>query len=92
MSKNKSAIEPVFTTEVLLPRVQRIGGRDIEITYLGYNLHGEATWILWNVREPNLIGMLRQGPLGITFEQTTSAGAMVHKGLTRDGVRAMLEA
>ncbi|MBB4071159.1 hypothetical protein EII31_06715 [Leucobacter sp. OH2974_COT-288] len=87
---NSGQVEPIFATEMLVPQVQRIGNRDIEVTYLGTNTFGESTWILWNAQEPTLIGMLRQADGKFTFEQRTSVGAMQHSDLTREKVQLML--
>lgn len=72
----------VLSTQRLVPRVQRIGGREIEVTFLGNNTHGQPTWILWNATEPYLIGVLRQGAIGYTFEQRTSTGVMLHEEIS----------
>lgn len=69
-------------TERMLPQVQRMGERDIEITFLGLNSDGRPSWILWNPFEPHLIGLLTQGRLGYNFEQRTSMGVFVHENIS----------
>jgi hypothetical protein len=86
------AIEPIFGTQRLLPVKQKLGEREIEVTFLGNNADGQPTWILWNAKEPLLIGVLRQGKLGYTFEQRTSVGPMVHENLSTARVQRMLGA
>lgn len=66
-------------TQRMVPVVQRMGDRDIEVTFLGQNAKGQPTWILWNAGSPYLIGLLSQGGLGFTFEQRTSNGVLVHE-------------
>ncbi|WP_449278116.1 hypothetical protein [Leucobacter sp. GX24907] len=72
----------VLSTQRMVPTVQRFGGRSIEITFLGNNTHGQPTWILWNPDEPYLIGVLNQGKIGFTFEQSTSQGVMLHEDIS----------
>ncbi|MBK0417759.1 hypothetical protein JD276_01740 [Leucobacter sp. CSA1] len=72
----------VLSTQRMVPTVQRFGDRDIEVTFLGNNTFGQPTWILWNAREPYLIGILRQGRIGFTFEQRTSQGVMLHEDIS----------
>lgn len=74
----------------LMPSVQRIGERDIEITYLGTNAHGQPTWIMWNASEPYLIGMLSRGKMGYHFEQRTSSGVMLHENISLNRVQRAL--
>ena len=71
-----------LSTERLMPSMQRIGGRNIEITFLGPNAQGQPTWIMWNAEEPHLIGMLCQGRIGYHFEQRTSSGVLVHENVS----------
>lgn len=78
---------PVFSTERLMPKVERFGDKDIEVTYLGENANGFATWILWNSNDPYLIGMLIQGDQGFTFEQRTSGGVMLHQDVSFSRIR-----
>ena len=66
----------------MMPRIQRMGERDIEVTFLGLNASGRPTWILWNSREPHLIGLLTQGRLGYNFEQRTSMGVFMHENIS----------
>ncbi len=74
----------------LMPVVQRIGSRNIEITYLGKNSEGLPTWIMWNAAEPHLIGLLRQGRMGYHFEQRTSSGVMLHENISLSRVQRAL--
>lgn len=71
-----------LSTRAMVPTVQRFGTREIEITFLGNNTHGQPTWLLWNPAEPYLIGVLRQGKLGFTFEQRTDQGVMLLEGIS----------
>lgn len=71
-----------LSTRAMVPTVQRFGTREIEITFLGNNSFGQPTWMLWNPAEPYLIGLLRQGKLGFTFEQRTDQGIMVLEGIS----------
>ncbi|KAM9862986.1 hypothetical protein ACI1US_01124 [Leucobacter sp. BZR 635] len=64
-------------TDRLMPNIQRFGKQAIEFTFLGPNIHGQPTWIMWNASEPNFIGMLSQGKMGYHFEQRTGDG--VHR-------------
>ncbi|PRI11394.1 hypothetical protein [Leucobacter massiliensis] len=80
-----------LSRETLTPSVQRIGGRDIEITFLGNNSRGLPTWIMWNADEPYLIGMLCQGRMGYHFEQRTSSGTMLHENISLSRVQRALE-
>ena len=82
--------EVVLSTEVMVPAVHRIGDRDIETTFLGENAFGQPTWVLWNPEEPYLIGVLRQGRLGYTFEQRTSQGVMLHEDVSFKKVQKAL--
>jgi len=82
--------EVVLSTEVMVPAVHRIGDRDIEMTFLGENAFGQPTWVLWNPAEPYLIGVLRQGRLGYTFEQRTSQGVMLHEDVSFKKVQKAL--
>lgn len=79
-----------LTRETLMPSVQRIGSRDIEITFLGTNAAGQATWILWNADEPYLIGMLCQSKMGFNFEQRTNYGVLVHENISLNRVQRAL--
>lgn len=90
MGANRGAVEPIFQTNLLVPKIERIGQRDIEVTYLGVNSSAEATWILWNASEPELIGLLRQSDKGFVFEQRTSVGSLMHNNLSRENVQLML--
>lgn len=78
---------PVFSTERLVPRMERFGTKNIEVTYLGENAAGSATWILWNSSDPYLIGMLIQGDAGFTFEQRTSGGVLLHQDVSFSRIR-----
>lgn len=77
-----NADQPAFSTQKLVPRIEKFGTKSIEVTYLGENADGHATWILWNSNEPYLLGMLIQGRLGFTFEQRTSEGVMLHRDVS----------
>lgn len=79
-----------LSKDVLVPTVQRIGRNDIEITYLGTNSAGQATWIMWNADDPHLIGMLSQGKMGYHFEQRTSTGVMLHENISLSRVQRAL--
>ena len=79
-----------LSRETLAPAVQAIGGREIEITFLGRNAHGQPTWIMWNASEPYLIGMLCQGKMGYNFEQRTSQGVLVHENISLSRVQRAL--
>ncbi|MGO1435103.1 MAG: hypothetical protein ACTJFR_03790 [Canibacter sp.] len=89
---SEGAIEPIFGTQRLVPVKERLGEREIEVTFLGNNAQGEPTWILWNVNDPLLIGVLRQGKIGYTFEQRTSVGPLIHENLSKPRVQRMLGA
>lgn len=79
-----------LSTDRLMPSVQRIGNRDIEVTFLGKNSSGMPTWIMWNATEPHLIGMLCQGRMGYNFEQSTSSGVMLHENISLSRVQRAL--
>ena len=70
-----------FSTRRNIPVVENIGGRDIEVTFLGTNSLDRMTWILWNPGQPLLIGILTQGQLGFTLEQRTSGGVLLHENV-----------
>lgn len=70
-----------FSTRRNVPVIENIGGKQIEVTFLGTNAQGRLTWIMWNPGQPFLIGMLTQGQLGFTFEQRTGAGVMLHENV-----------
>ncbi|PII83818.1 hypothetical protein BMH32_09590 [Leucobacter sp. OLJS4] len=74
--------EVALSTQALVPSIQRFGEKDIEVTFLGNNADGQPTWILWNRNEPYLIGVLRQGKLGFTFEQRTDHGVLLHQDIS----------
>lgn len=79
-------------TRRMVPMVQQFGKREIEMTFLGNNSHGQPTWILWNPAEPYLIGVLSQGKIGFNFEQSTSQGVMLHEGISLSRVQRALGA
>ncbi|MBO1901751.1 hypothetical protein J4H92_07265 [Leucobacter weissii] len=83
--------EITLSTRALVPTLHRIGNREIEATFLGNNTHGQPTWVLWNADEPYLIGVLRQGKMGFTFEQRTSAGVEIHEDVSFKRVRRALD-
>lgn len=90
MSEVQQSGGVTLSTRALVPSVQRVGSREIEVTYLGNNTHGQPTWVLWNSSEPFLIGMLVQGKLGFTFEQRTSSGVMLHENISLQRVQRAL--
>ncbi len=90
MSEVQQSGDVTLTTRAMVPSVQRVGSREIEITFLGNNTHGQPTWILWNPLEPYLIGMLVQGKLGFTFEQRTDQGVMLHENISLQRVQRAL--
>lgn len=71
-----------LSTRTLMPSLQRVGVREIEVTFLGKNASGQPTWVLWNPAEPFLIGVLSQGKLGFTLEQRTDQGVMLHEDIS----------
>lgn len=93
MSENgyNGEIEPIFKTKLLQPVVCTVGNREIEVTFLGMNARGQATWILWNAEDPYYIGVLRQGKIGYVFEQRTSEGSLVHENLSKPRIQRILE-
>jgi len=82
--------DDVLSKQELVPTVLKVGNREIESTFLGENAFGEPTWVLWNSETPYLIGLLRQGQLGYTFEQRTSHGVMLHEDVSFRRVQAAL--
>lgn len=79
-----------LSTDRLTPHIQRIGSQDIEFTFLGPNLHGQPTWIMWNSSEPHLIGMLSQGKMGYHFEQRTGSGVQRLENISLNRVQRAL--
>lgn len=90
MSEVQQSTDVTLSTRALVPSMQRVGNRDIEITFLGNNTHGQPTWVLWNPLEPFLIGMLVQGKLGFNFEQRTDQGVMLHENISLQRVQRAL--
>lgn len=90
MSELQQSDEVTLSTRAMVPSVQRIGNREIEITFLGNNAQGQPTWLLWNPLEPYLVGMLVQGKLGFTFEQRTGQGVMLHENISLQRVQRAL--
>lgn len=90
MSELQQSDDVTLSTRAMVPSVQRVGNRQIEITYLGNNTHGQPTWVLWNPLEPYLIGMLIQGKLGFNFEQRTGQGIMLHENISLQRVQRAL--
>lgn len=90
MSELQQSEVVTLTTQAMVPSIQRVGDRNVEITFLGNNSKGQPTWILWNAQEPHLIGMLCQGKLGFTFEQRTSQGVMLHENISLQRVQRAL--
>lgn len=90
MSEVQQSSGVTLTTRAMVPSLQQVGNRNIEITYLGNNAKGQPTWIMWNATEPYLIGMLCQGKLGFTFEQRTDHGVMFHENISLQRVQRAL--
>lgn len=90
MSEVQQSRDVTLSTRAMVPSVQRVGDREIEITYLGNNTYGQPTWVLWNPLEPFLIGMLIQGKLGFNFEQRTDQGVMLHENISLQRVQRAL--
>lgn len=82
--------EVVLSKQEMVPAIIRVGGREIETTFLGENAFGQPTWVMWNPEEPYLIGLLRQGQLGYTFEQRTSQGVLLHEDVSFKRVQKAL--
>lgn len=77
-------------TDRLMPNIQRFGRQTIEFTFLGPNIHGQPTWIMWNASEPHLIGMLSQGKMGYHFEQRTGDGVQRLENISLNRVQRAL--
>ncbi|NLB46389.1 MAG: hypothetical protein GX814_01310 [Microbacteriaceae bacterium] len=90
MSQVQQSGEVTLSTRAMVPSMQRVGNREIEVTFLGNNTHGQPTWVLWNPNEPYLIGMLIQGKLGFDFEQRTDSGVMLHENISLQRVQRAL--
>ncbi|NLA66144.1 MAG: hypothetical protein GX862_09570 [Leucobacter sp.] len=90
MSQVQQSQSVTLSTRAMVPSMQRVGDRQIEVTYLGNNTHGQPTWVLWNPSEPYLIGLLVQGKLGFTFEQRTDQGVMLHENISLQRVQRAL--
>ena len=90
MSEVQQSGDVTLSTRAMVPSVQRVGNREIEITFLGNNTHWQPTWVLWNPLEPYLIGMLIQGKLGFNFEQRTDQGVMLHENISLQRVQRAL--
>lgn len=71
-----------LSTEHLMPAVQRIGAREIEVTFLGKNDAGQPTWMLWDAAQPHLIALLSQGRMGYHLEQRTNYGVMMQENIS----------
>ena len=82
--------EVVLSRQEMVPAIIRVGNREIETTFLGDNALGQPTWLMWTPEEPYLIGLLRQGQLGYTFEQRTSQGVMLHEDVSFKRVQRAL--
>ena len=52
MSGVQQSGDVTLSTRAMVPSVQRVGNREIEVTFLGDNSKGQPTWVLWNPREP----------------------------------------
>ncbi len=90
MSEVQQSGNVTLSTRAMVPSVQRVGNREIEVTFLGNNSKGQPTWVLWNPSEPYLIGMLIQGKLGFHFEQRTDQGVMLHENISLQRVQRAL--
>ena len=90
MSEVQQSENVTLSTRAMVPSVQRVGSREIEITFLGNNSKGQPTWVLWNPLEPYLIGMLIQGKLGFHFEQRTGQSVMLHENISLQRVQRAL--
>ncbi len=90
MSQVQQSGEVTLSTRAMVPVMQRVGNREIEVTFLGNNTHGQPTWVLWNPNEPYLIGLLIQGKLGFDFEQRTDSGVMLHENISLQRVQRAL--
>lgn len=90
MSEVQQFDNVTLSTRAMVPSVQRVGDREIEVTFLGNNSKGQPTWVLWNPLEPYLIGMLIQGKLGFHFEQRTGQGVMLHENISLQRVQRAL--
>lgn len=90
MSQVQQSNDVTLSTRAMVPSTQRVGSREIEVTFLGNNTHGQPTWLLWNPLEPYLIGMLVQGKLGFNFEQRTDQGVMLHENISLQRVQRAL--
>ena len=90
MSQVQQSSDVKLSTRAMVPSMQRVGDRNIEVTFLGNNTHGQPTWLLWNPLEPFLIGMLVQGKLGFNFEQRTDQGVMLHENISLQRVQRAL--
>lgn len=90
MNELQQSDNVTLSTRAMVPSVQRVGSREIEITFLGNNTKGQPTWVLWNPLEPYLIGMLIQGKLGFHFEQRTGQGVMLHENISLQRVQRAL--
>ncbi|GAA1571802.1 hypothetical protein ACIFOC_01118 [Leucobacter aridicollis] len=77
-------------TDRLMPHIQRFGQQAIEFTFLGPNMQGQPTWIMWNANEPYLIGMLSQGKMGYHFEQRTGDGVQRLENISLNRVQRAL--
>ncbi|CAG7619880.1 hypothetical protein ACFPZL_00545 [Leucobacter soli] len=89
-SQQAESDEVVLSRQTGVPVMVRIGGRNIETTFMGNNAFGQPTWVLWNPEEPYLLAVLRQGQIGYTFEQRTSHGVMLHEDVSFKRVQRAL--
>jgi len=92
MDQMQQTGEVTLSTREMVPAVQRVGARDLEVTFLGNNTKGQPTWILWNPLEPYLIGVLIQDALGFNFEQRTDQGVMLHENISLQRLQRALGA
>ncbi|QIK62862.1 hypothetical protein G7068_06365 [Leucobacter viscericola] len=79
-----------LSTEHLVPGIQQVGSRDIEVTFLGKNAGGQPTWLLWDASQPHLIALLSQGRMGYHLEQRTSYGVMIQENISLSRVQRAL--
>jgi len=89
-AQSRDSAEVVLSKQQYVPVMMKVGDREIESTFMGDNAFGEPTWMLWNPEMPYLIGLLRQGQIGYTFEQRTSEGVMLHEDVSFRRVQAAL--
>ena len=92
MNQTQQTGELSLSRREMVPATQRVGARELEVTFLGNNTQGHPTWILWNPQEPYLIGVLIQGTLGFNFEQRTDQGVLLHENVSLQRLQRALGA